>query len=65
MTGRLWGYDIACWCRPTPAPKDTDHDGIPDAWELANGLNPNEMADGNRVAADGYTMLEVYINSLE
>lgn len=24
---------------------DTDEDGLPDAWELANGLNPNNSAD--------------------
>ncbi|MEK7954166.1 DUF1800 family protein [Luteolibacter soli] len=24
---------------------DTDEDGLPDAWELANGLNPNNAAD--------------------
>ena len=24
-----------------PAPQDSDHDGMPDAWELAHGLDPN------------------------
>ena len=42
---------------------DTDGDGIPDAWEIANGLNPN-VADGNKLAASGRTQLEEYLNSL-
>jgi len=46
------------------APVDSDNDGIPDAWEKAHGLNPNDPADGNQVAADGYTNLEHYLNSL-
>jgi hypothetical protein len=44
-------------------PTDTDADGMPDEWEEANGLNPS-VADNNRVNADGYTALEVYLNSL-
>lgn len=37
---------------------------MPDAWETANGLNPNDATDGAKVAANGYTNLENYINSL-
>ena len=48
----------------TAAPADTDGDGMPDEWETANGLNPNDAADGAQVAADGYTNLEHYMNSL-
>lgn len=48
----------------TPAPADTDHDGMPDAWETANGLNPNDPTDRNTIAGDGYTMLERYLNSI-
>lgn len=47
----------------TPPP-DTDHDGIPDTWESANGLNPNDPADGNKTDSKGYTMLENYLNGL-
>lgn len=45
------------------APKDTDGDGMPDAWETANGLDPNNAADGN-TKVEGWTNLERYINSL-
>jgi pectate lyase len=45
-------------------PADSDHDGMPDAWETANGLNPNDPADGNFYTESGYTVLEVYLNSL-
>jgi hypothetical protein len=48
----------------TTAPTDTDRDGMPDTWETANGLNPNSATDGNSLNADGFTMLEVYMNSL-
>ena len=58
--------DWSAWptLNSTEAPVDTDNDGIPDDWETANGLNPNSAADGNTPNADGYTMLEVYMNSL-
>ena len=47
---------------------DTDNDGIPDAWENANGLNPNDPSDAKLYTLDTekqwYTNLEVYANSL-
>lgn len=46
------------------AKTDTDGDGIPDEWEKANGLNPNDSTDGAIITADGYSNLEHYINSL-
>jgi hypothetical protein len=50
--------------KSTPCPTDTDKDGMPDAWETANGLNPTNAADGTTLNSAGYTMLEVYMNSL-
>lgn len=47
-----------------PANWDTDRDGIPNKWESQNGLNPNDPVDGNKIADDGYTMLEKYLNSI-
>ncbi len=43
---------------------DTDNDGIPDAWEMANGLNPNLVSDAMIITADGYTNIEHYINGI-
>lgn len=47
---------------------DTDGDGIPDAWETANGLNPNDASDAALYTLDSekqyYSNLEVYLNSL-
>ncbi|RSL49783.1 putative pectate lyase C [Fusarium sp. AF-6] len=43
---------------------DTDGDGIPDEWEKKNGLNPNDKSDGMKIASNGYTNLENYVNSL-
>ena len=40
---------------------DTDLDGMPDKWEMANGCNPN-VADNNVHHASGYTMLEMYLD---
>jgi pectate lyase len=45
-------------------PLDTDRDGIPDAWETAHGLNPRDPADAATLDKTGYSMLEIYLNSL-
>ncbi len=44
---------------------DTDGDGMPDAWEKANGLNPNDPSDAIKdCTGDGYTNIEKYINGI-
>jgi hypothetical protein len=48
-----------------PAPLDSDGDGMPDAWETGQGLNPHDASDAARVdPATGYTALERYLNGL-
>lgn len=45
---------------------DSDGDGMPDAWEIANGLNPNDPTDAKEDCnGDGYTNIEKYINGLD
>lgn len=43
---------------------DTDNDGIPDAWETENGLNPSLASDAIAYATNGYLNIENYINSI-
>ncbi len=43
---------------------DNDADGMDDAWELANGLDPENGEDRNQKNELGYTALEIYLNSL-
>lgn len=47
------------------AARDSDGDGMPDAWEKAHGLDPKNPADGVAPARDGsgYTNLELYLAS--
>ena len=47
------------WYRP-----DADQDGMPDAWETAHGLDPNNAEDRNEIAPSGYTWIEEYLNEL-
>ncbi|WP_294300758.1 pectate lyase [uncultured Sphingomonas sp.] len=68
-TGRIIDSqdDMGGWpaLKSLPAPKDSDGDGIPDAWESAHGLNPRDTSDGNADRnGDGWTNLEDYLDSL-
>lgn len=55
------GYPLLTSTEP---PVDSDNDGIPDAWEQRNGLNPNDPTDANTPTKNSYTPLENYINTL-
>lgn len=50
---------------PGTAPTDSDADGMPDDWETARGLDPDDAADRNGDDnGNGYTNLEEYLNEL-
>lgn len=44
--------------------KDSDNDGMPDAYEIKNGLNPKDASDAAKITKSGYSNIEVYLNSL-
>ncbi|MCZ2207691.1 hypothetical protein [Cylindrospermopsis raciborskii] len=47
------------------SPPARDNDGMPDAWEIARGLNPNlSNHNGYNLSSRGYTNLEVYLHEL-
>ncbi|MBQ1650681.1 MAG: hypothetical protein II055_06070 [Prevotella sp.] len=68
--------DVGGWpeLKQADKPTDTDKDGIPDEWETAHGLNPNNADDAltfticendpNNTKDVKYTNLEVYANYL-
>lgn len=59
--------DVGGWpiIESVVGPKDTDGDGIPDAWEIENRLDPDDPADGAKYSLnENYTNLEVYLNKL-
>ncbi len=64
--GTAYSLTVNAWptLLSTAAPADTDHDGMPDSWETANGLNPNDASDRNGYASNGYTNLENYLNNI-
>jgi lysophospholipase L1-like esterase len=43
-------------------PTDTDGDGMPDAWEDANGLDKRDGRDHGRTMPSGYTAIEAYLD---
>ena len=56
------GWPVYRWERPPP---DRDRDGMPDAWETAHGLNPDDPSDAAADRdGDGYANLEECTNQL-
>lgn len=51
--------------RSTPPAPDSDQDGMPDQWEISNGLDPNNSQDASINSLHRfYTNIEIYINNL-
>lgn len=63
-----WGAteptDLLAGLDPTEPPADEDGDGMADAWEEGNGLDPEDGDDHATVLASGYTAIEAYVNGL-
>jgi pectin methylesterase-like acyl-CoA thioesterase len=73
--GGLWGANtgiidsqtqVGGWpvYNSTAPPKDTDQDGMPDAWETVRGLDPLVADNNGHMYNDGYTNLENYLNCM-
>jgi hypothetical protein len=60
--------DVGGWpdLRRGEAPQDSDGDGMPDAWEVRHGLEPNDPSDANGdLNGTGYTNIEEYLNGTD
>lgn len=60
-------WEVGGWpvYRSARPPRDSDHDGMPDQWESARGLNSRDGSDaGGDRDNDGYTNIEEYLNSI-
>lgn len=59
-----WAALVTAGTTTRPAGWDTDGDGMPNAWEVKRGTNPNVADNNGSVAGNGYTNLENYLNAL-
>ena len=69
-TGRIIDSpgDVGGWpvLEPSDPPPDSDHDGMPDAWEIENQFNPNNHVDASQDPDDdGYPNLEEFLNGTD
>lgn len=61
LRGRFEQIDLQ-FASPDTGGQDTDGDGIPDAWEIAHGLNPNDPSDADQdLDGDGASNLAEYL----
>ncbi|QGH36697.1 hypothetical protein GI584_22735 [Gracilibacillus salitolerans] len=58
--------EVGGWAdfRSAEAPADSNRDGIPDDWAEQQGVDPMDDTWANQVTEEGYTNLEVYLNSI-
>lgn len=58
--------DVGGWpeLKSASAPTDSDGDGMPDDWEIANNLDPNKPDANGRDLSTAYDNIEMYVNSL-
>jgi pectate lyase len=59
--------DVGGWpaLEPEEYPEDSDDDGLPDSWEVANKLNPNNPEDASvSTLSPDYSNIEVWFNGL-
>ena len=60
--------DVGGWpqYKSSPAPADSDHDGMPDTWEKKYSLKWNDPSDGAEDSdSDGYTNVEEWLNGTD
>jgi pectate lyase len=60
--------EVGGWLTIPPATPcvDSDHDGMPDAWEQKYGFNPNDPSDASKDAnGNGYTNIEEFLNGTD
>lgn len=58
--------EVGGWAdfRPAEAPLDSNRDGIPDEWAIQHGVDPMDDNWAKELTEEGYTNLEVYLNSI-
>lgn len=70
-SGSDYGFDMGIYDPPSidnivrSASYDTDGDGMPNAWEEANGFDPNTNDSSADADGDGYTNIEEFLNMID
>ncbi|MDF0708341.1 hypothetical protein [Flagellimonas okinawensis] len=70
-SGSDYGFDMGVYDPPVinqvsrSSSYDTDLDGMPDEWEIANGFNPDVDDSAGDMDGDGYTNIEEFLNLVD
>ena len=65
--GTPYEQTVSAWpvLKSLLAPKDSDHDGMPDNWESAHSLNASDPSDASVFSLNkSFSNIEVYLNEL-